>query len=44
MKARITYAALAVTTAGAAAYLVYVVLSIVESTVKLMEIGEAAWL
>jgi len=44
VKARITYAALAVTSAGAVGYLVYVVYSIVESTVKLMEIGEAAWL
>lgn len=44
MRARITYSALAVTAAGALGYLVYVVLSIVEATVKLMEIGEAAWL
>lgn len=44
MKARITYASLAVVTAGAVGYLVYVVLSIVECTVKLMEIGEASWL
>jgi hypothetical protein len=43
MRSRITYAVLAVV-AGAAGYIVYVVLSIVESTVKLMEIGEAAWL
>ena len=41
---KIAYAALAVTSAGAAGYLVYLVLSIVESAVKLMEIGEAAWL
>jgi hypothetical protein len=44
MKARITYAVLAVTAAGAAGYVLYVVASIVETTVKLMEIGEAAWL
>lgn len=45
MKARITYAALAVTAAGAAVWLVYrIVVSIVEATVKLAEIGEAAWL
>lgn len=41
---KIAYAALAVTAAGAAGYLLYVVLSIVEATHKLMEIGEAAWL
>ena len=41
---KIAYAALAVSAAGAAGYVLYLVLSIVEAAVKLMEIGEAAWL
>lgn len=41
---KIAYALAVTTAAGAVGYLVYVALSIVESAVKLMEIGEAAWL
>jgi hypothetical protein len=41
---KIAYAVGAVLVVGSLGYLVYLVISIVESAVKLMEIGEAAWL
>lgn len=41
---KLAYATGVVLVVGALGYLVYVVLSIVESAVKLVEIGEAAWL
>jgi hypothetical protein len=44
VKRRIGYAVGAVLVVGSLGYLVYVVLSIIVSAVKLMEIGEASWL
>jgi hypothetical protein len=44
MKRRIGYVVGTVLVVGSLGYLVYVVLSILESAVKLMEIGEASWL